>query len=260
MKFFTPQKNNKVLESLALFSNEVRILMEKLLKQSAWIDCSSSEENYIGVQLLEIGIGRYFAVIDCDNLCNIKDKPAYIKTAVELAIKDQRLPLTYKDIGVCGLAGDEGRQAFFYKIVGKVPPPNHAYAVFKTPGEEHVFIEDPRTGIFDRREKLQSRTNDQVCCFAAAAMFYLCFKAVTEGKNSRSTPELFADLYKSNKLRSLIQNLENKVGHSVATKMQIINSFVKQLEFFENPLTKAKPLPVVLDKLSYADVVRRYTI
>jgi hypothetical protein len=49
------------------------------------------------------------------------------------------------------------------------------------------------------------------------------------------------------------------VGNSLATKKQIIHSFVKQLEHLENPLIttelKSTPLPAEV-KPSYADMVR----
>lgn len=249
MRFFAPH----VLERLALYSNEVTYLMEKLIKQADWIPYLEDSANSINVQFIELGIDRYFAVVDCENLCGIADKQSFIKNAVEFAIKEQGLNIDYKDIGVGGLAGDEGRKGFFYKLLGKTPPAQHAYAVFKTPGEEHASIEDPRTGVFDRREKLQSRTDNQVCCFAAAALFYLSYKAVVTGKETRSSPELFNELYKSTKLRAGIQRLENKVGKEVTTKRQVINRFAKELDLFKNPLTHE---PESLVKVSYADVVR----
>lgn len=252
MRFFAPQKNINVLERLALYSDEIKYLMEKLIKQNEWITYLEDSENFVDVQIIELGVKRYFAVVDCENLCGIPDKQALIKSAVEFAIKEYNLNIDYKDIGVGGLAGDEGRKGLLYRLVKQTPPAQHTYAVFKTPGEEHAYIEDPRTGVFERKERLQSRTDDQVCCFAASALFYLSFKAMLSGNDKRSTPELFSELYKSTQLRSTIQKLENLVGKKGPTLLQVINHFALELELFKNPLTLTPPRPKVM---SYAEVV-----
>lgn len=260
MNFFT--QTRQILENLVLNSAEAQFLMTQLMGEEHWYTYNAIPENRIDVQIRNLGRDRYFAIINCDNLCGLEDKQLFVKTAVEFLLKQKKIPLTFNDIGIAGMVGYEGRLAFLSKLTGATPPATHAYAIFKMPGNNQVFIEDPRTGLFDRTEKLQSRTNDQVCCFAATALFYLGYKAVAERGYSKTTPELFAELYQSNALRILIQTLESKVGKSLATKQQIICSFVKQLDDFDSPITAMKPRyihPPVEAKLSYADVVRNHS-
>jgi hypothetical protein len=239
MKFF-PQQPKKILTGLGLYSNEIKDLLEKLTGKTDWITYKDSKDNPIDIQILKLGKKRYFAFINCEGLCGIENKHLFIKDAVERAIKQKKLSISFKNIAVGGLVSDEGRLGFLSKLIGETPPAVHEYAAFKLPGEDYVCIEDPRTGIFDTTEKLQSRIDNQVCCFAASAIFYFCYKTLQKGNTTKSTRELFAEIYSSSKLRSLIQSLEKKVGHSVETKEQVIDSFVKKLLKFENPISELK--------------------
>jgi len=239
MNFFS-RTQKKILDNLRLNSDEVHYILKQLIGDDlAWILYEDASKNPLYVRIIQLDTGAYFAELSCEGLSGLGDRQLFIKNAVEFAIKQNNLAISFKDIGVGGVVGDVGRLSFLAAFVGKTPPANHGYAAFKLPGEEQVCIENPRTGIFDVTEKLQTRTDDQVCCFAASALFYFCYKTLERGDTTRTTPELFAELYKSSKLRGLIQKLEKKVGHTVATKDQIIDSFIKQLLSIENPI---KPL------------------
>lgn len=239
MYFFSQQPKN-ILTSLGLYSEEIQYLLEKLTNRFNWITYKDPNDNSIDIIIVKLEKKRYFALINCEGLCGIEDKQLFIKSAVESVIKQKKIPVSYKNIGVGGLVSDEGRLAFLSKLRGETPPAVHEYAAFKLPGEEYVYIEDPRTGIFDLNEKLQSRMNDQVCCFAASSIFYFCYQTLLQGNTTKSTPELFAEIYSSTKLRALIQSLERKIGYSVETKEQVIDMFIKKLLTFENPITSLK--------------------
>ncbi|KGP62576.1 hypothetical protein EP47_01330 [Legionella norrlandica] len=235
MNFFS-QKQKGVLESLRLYNNEVRYILEELIGSSDWISYQDSDNNPVDIQIIELKKDHYCAVIHCEGLCAVDDKQLFIRNAVEFVIKQKKLPVSFENIAVGGLVGDEGRLGCLYRLIGQTPLPVHAYTAFKLPGENYVHIEDPRTGLFDRNEKLQSRTDDQICCFAASVLFYFCYKNLQKDNITKNTPKLFAEIYKNSELRALMQALENQVGYSVTTKKQVINSFIVQLLNFENPL------------------------
>ena len=249
MKLFS-EKKTKLLESLGLYTAEIRSILEKITGKSDWVTYVDNDFS-MQVQMVKLKKGRYFAVLSCDALCGLDDKQAFIKDAVEFAIKQTKLPITFKEIGVGGVVADEGRMGFISKLMGNVPPAVHAYAAFKMPGETFVYVEDPRTGIFDTTEKLQSRTDNQVCSFAASAIFYTCAQALNKGEMKKSTPELFSEVYNSTELREYIQSLEKKVGRSRETKEYVIKTFIQQLCRPENPLFQLKRKEnVVNDDLS----------
>ncbi len=227
MRFFSEQK--KVLESLGLYSDEIEYILEKLMSRKAWILYDAHADNTIKIQVFKLEKGKYFALVNCESLCGIKDKALFIKQGVEFALKQKNLPVSFNDIAVGGLVSDEGRLGFLSKIMGQIPPPAHEYVTFKLPGEANVSIEDPRTGIFDTTEKFQSRTDDQVCCFAASTLLFASYTMLKQGKAPKSTPELFSEIYRNKDLKAIIQQLENKVGHSTQTKQQVIDSFIVTL-------------------------------
>ncbi|MFJ1269354.1 hypothetical protein ACD661_12370 [Legionella lytica] len=233
MKFFSTPAT--VLTSLGLYSNEIQYLLEKLTGKKAWVSYKDDEGHVLRLQIIRKNNGTYFALVDAESLCGLKDKTLFIRNGVEFGLKQQGLDIPFTEIAVGGLVSDEGRLGIFSKLLGKVPPAVHEYVAFKLPGESQVFIDDPRTGFFDWREKFQSRTNNQVCCFAATAIFIASCIALKRGDAPDSTPELFNEIYKNDELRALIQQLENKVGSSTETKKQVMDSFVKALSNFPFP-------------------------
>lgn len=190
--------------------------------------------NPIKVTIMQLG-SKYFAKLSCHSLTEVPDKKLFIKNAVEFALAQKKLSVSFEDIAVGGVVSDNGRMTSIAKFVGVVPM-YHAFTVFKTPGENEVSIEDPRTGILERNEKLQSRFDDQVCGFAATALFYFCYKGFAEShETTLSSNELFDAVYDNSKVRALIQNLENKVGRVKTTKEEVIKAFPNQLINLETP-------------------------
>ena len=193
-----------------------------------------SANNPIKVTIMKLG-SKYFAKLSCHSLTEVLDKKLFIKNAVEFALAQKKLSVSFDDIAVGGVVSDNGRMTSIAKFVGVVPM-YHAFTVFKTPGEEEVSIEDPRTGILERNEKLQSRFDDQVCGFAATALFYFCYKAFAgSNKKTLSSNELFDEVYDNPRVRALIQSLENKVGRAKTTKEEVIKAFPNQLINLEIP-------------------------
>ncbi|WP_133137607.1 hypothetical protein [Legionella rowbothamii] len=233
MKFFS--ESPTVLKSLGLYSNEIQYLLEKLTGKKAWVSYKDDEDNILKIQIIRRKNGTYFALVDATSLCGLEDKALFIRKGVEFALRQKGLDIPFTEIAVGGLVSDEGRLGIFSKLLGKRPPAVHEYVAFKLPGESQVLIEDPRTGIFDWREKFQSRTDNQVCCFAASAIFFASCIALKRGDAPNTTRELFDEIYKNEELRGLIQQLENKVGYSTETKKQVIDSFVKTLISFPFP-------------------------
>ncbi len=248
MKFFS--EPSTALQSLGLYSNEIQYLLEKLTGKKAWVSYKDDENHILKLQIIKRQNGTYFALVDADSLCGIKDKALFIRNGVEFGLRQKGLDISFTEIAVGGLVSDEGRLGIFSKLLGKVPPAVHEYVAFKLPGESQVFIDDPRTGFFDWREKFQSRTDNQVCCFAASAIFVASCIALKRGDAPNTTPELFKEIYKNDELRGLIQQLENKVGTSTETKQEVLDSFIKTLGTFPFPRLDKKEEIKLEDTLS----------
>lgn len=224
--FFSKKKK---LPSLGLFSDEITSLIEQLIGIEKW-HTHGDEEHLVRTHILKLKKGKYFAIVDCESLCGIDNKVFYIQQCVETAMKKRNLTLSYDDIAVGGLASDEGRLAIFSTLFGEPPPAVHEYCLFKLPGESHVVIEDPRTGVFEEKVKFQSRFNDEICCFASAALFYAGFTMYKKDGSLRSTQDLHNHLYDNIHLKFLSRSLEKKVGHSTETKEEVTASYIDALK------------------------------
>ncbi len=231
------------LRSLGLHSDEITNLLEQLLKIPHWYTFGD-DEHIIRVHIERLKKQQYFAFVDCESLCGIHDKSAFIQSAVESAMHAQGLTLPFESIAVGGLASDEGRLAFVSTMQGDVPPPVHEYCVFKLPTESNIVIEDPRASILSGSDKFQSRFDNQVCCFASATLFYAAYLRLKNEVQTTDTQALLKELYLESELKMLVRNLEIKVGRTNETKEEVISHFVEALhEHFKPSLWPAIAAP-----------------
>jgi hypothetical protein len=239
--FSSELQSKPILQSLRLKNSEIAVLVDVLTPTSDQpVSYTSNEGKTIKVSILKLDNGSYFAKLQPAGLAGVEDKAGYIKNAVEFALKEKDIAVTFKDIAIGGVIAAEGRKAILYSIFGQRQRSDHAYAVFKLPGEVRVHIEDPRTGFLTSSDKLQSKLNDQICCFAATALFYFCYKAFSEHQEMLySSSHMFQTIHACSKLRRKMDELENKVGYSEETKEEVMASFISEMLVFENPINRA---------------------
>lgn len=199
----------------------------------------NEQKNDLIVRIMDLN-HCYFAKLNCDYLGDIENKELFIEQLVTDAIQSRNLaskadhekPLTFKEIAIGGVISGKGRSHNFQSLLEffNLVPDNHAYTVFKMPGEDKILIEDPRTGAFSGEIKLQSRTNNQICSFAASAIFYFCYRSLhsKDGVLPKTTQEILKKIYTCPELKKYMQEIENKIGTS-ETKKQVIEQFIKHL-------------------------------
>lgn len=230
MLFFSNSSTSKLSE-LRLFPNEVRLFWDNLFKSTKWNELGTKPNNVeIRIEKISKSPRRYCMLINCDNLCGVEDKEAYLVECAEQAIQHNNIRAEFADIAVMGMATAGGRLAVFSSLRGNTPPPVHQYALCKLPGEAEIHIEDPRTDVLASEKKLQSRLDDQVCCFAVTALCYLGYRMCRQNNELNDTPALLSTLHGNHQLRKLIQSLERKVGQSTETKAEVINQFIADLQ------------------------------
>lgn len=237
----TPPKKNvqpaPILESLRLKNSETSVLVEGLVPTPDEPVLYTHAGKTIKVTILQLDNGSYFAKLHPAPLAGIADKERFIKQAVLFALKEKNIAVKFEDIAVGGVIGGEGRKAVIYSLFGEPPRSEHMYAVFKLPGEARVHIEDPRMGVLTFNDKLQSKLDDQICCFAATALFYFGYKAFSEHEQMQySSSTMFEMIHASHELRKKMRELENKVGYARETKEEAMASFIKEMQAFDNPL------------------------
>lgn len=232
------KKQDAILQSLRLTRRETNSLVSRLIPISVESVTYVNNKGYsMNVSIIPLDNDCYFAKLDSTPLSKVENKKLFIKEAVLFALKEKNISRNFEEIGVGGVVADEGRLGFLSHFRGQIPPSVHAYTVFKLPGENDLYIEDPRTEIFSLVAKLQSRMNDQICCFAATASFYFCYKAFADYKISlHSTKSMFEEIYECSELKRIMVVLEDKVGKSIETKQEVIDSFVQEILSFKNPV------------------------
>ncbi|KTD57597.1 hypothetical protein [Legionella shakespearei] len=238
---FSPElKPDSILPSLRLKRREIAVLVDGLVPTADEPVCYiNNQDKAIKVTILRLDNGSYFAKLHPAALAGVEDKTSYIKEAVQFALKEKNIALKFEDIAIGGVIGAEGRKAVIYNLFGQPPRSEHAYAVFKLPGEAGVHIEDPRMGFFNFSDKLQSKLDDQICCFAATALFYFCYKAFSEHQEIPcSSSQMFATIHACSALKRKMLELEEKVGYSAETKEEVMASFIKDMSVFENPMNR----------------------
>jgi hypothetical protein len=241
-----PQPNDQPykLATLGLYHHEINHIINAFVPQILKAPVYKGEiKPDMVVRIIDLN-QCYFAKINCDYIGDIKNKEAFIEEMVTEAIKalnlasktDNESPLTYKEIAVGAVISCQGRSApisSFLEYIGKIPD-NHAYVVFKVPGEDKVLIEDPRTGVFSREIKLQSRTNSQICSFAASAIFYFCYRSLFNKEEfPKTTQSILKRIYGSPDLKEYMQEIEKKVG-TTAKKKQVIKEFIEKIPTLRN--------------------------
>lgn len=197
----------------------------------------------VKVSILKLG-EQYFAKLNSCFLAELEDKKSFIKKAVEFALKQQGLSVDFKQLAVGGVISSEGRMTAVASFFG-LKVRYHAFTLFKTAGEDEVSIEDPRTGVFERKDKFQSRFNDQICGFAATALLFSSYKALEKTPQAQPPTEvLFAVAYKRTDLKAFLQGLEKKVGHEATTREAVLADFPTQLKNLEQSAALAEPVEV----------------
>ncbi|HCU5992247.1 TPA: hypothetical protein ACK8SK_003105 [Legionella pneumophila] len=228
----------KILESLKLSRSQINGMIARLTQESSEPICYKDMRNKsISVTLIKLKNNSYFAKLNCEALASIEDKQSLIKDAVEFSLKKMGLPISFRNIGVGGVIAGMGFWGFLSRWQKKPPASDHAFTVFKLPGEDHLYIEDPRTPLIGKEIKFQSTFNNQICGFAATVLFYFCYKTLNEAEIiPATTPILFSAIYNNQDLKKILKNLEEKVGKSLESKEEVINSFIRYILDYKKPV------------------------
>lgn len=229
-----------LLKSLKLNKSKANTLLNLLIDDAdsmGPIRYTDGNGNNIDITFSCLSEHSAFAKISCCKAAAIEDKEAFIRSAIESALRQSGLPYQYQNIAVGGIIADMGRLAMLLSFFQSEPKSTHAFAVFKCPGETHCTIENPRPDIISIDEKLQSRFNDQVCVYAATTItYYLHQFFKTHPKQCQSTTEMIKQIYQDQRLRNIISQLENKVDHSHQTLAEVFSEFTAALKAHTNPI------------------------